>query len=317
MMRAIGDYFVGLAGAFGQGWTRFWFTPSDPATVSAIRVLAGTLAVYLHATLAFDLVAFFGPDGLLPATDIAPLERYTVSYLNYLTTPAELWVVHLIGLAVLVLFAAGYKTRLTAVLALVVFLADVNRAPMITGRAESVLAMVMLYLCIAPCGRRFSIDAILARRTAKIPGSQDPELSTFATIATRLMQVHLALLVAMMGLSQLGGDVWWNGLGIWFLIVRHESRLVDFTWLHTFPLVIDFWSHALVLFELVFPVLIWVRLARPLLLAVGFVLWVLLALVTGDVTFAVAMCVASLSFVPPEFVRGLTARSAAGAAAAT
>ena len=67
-----------------QGWTRFWFTPSDPATLSAMRLLIGAGRVYLHATLSFDLVAFFGPNGLLPTAEIAPLEGGTFSYLNYL-----------------------------------------------------------------------------------------------------------------------------------------------------------------------------------------------------------------------------------------
>lgn len=302
-MKHIRQYFARLAEAFGRGWTRFWFTPSDPATVSAIRLLAGLVAIYLHVTLSFDLIAFFGPGGLLPAGEISPLEGDTFSYLNYLSTPAELWTVHLIGLGVLVLFAAGFFTRVTSIVALVVLLSDVHRAPMITGPTESVLAMVMLYLCLAPCGRRFSLDAVMAARQGPLLGVPHPRSSTAATIATRLMQVHLALLVAMMGLSQLGGDVWWNGLGMWFLITREQSRLVDFTWLHATPQLIDFWSHAVVFFELSFPLLIWIPLARPLVMFFGLLIWGSLALVTGDVTFALMMVIASLAFVPPELVR--------------
>lgn len=309
MIKAVTNYFARLSSALGQGWTRFWFTPSDADTVSAIRLLAGLIVVYLHATLSLDLIAFFGPKGLLPVADIAPLEGATFSYLNYLSTPAELWTVHLLGLAVLVLFAAGAFTRVTSILALLVFLSDVHRAAMITGPTESILAMVLLYLCLAPCGRRFSIDAVLRARKSRPPGAPQPQPSTMATIATRLMQVHLALLIAMMGFSQLAGEVWWNGLGIWFLITREQSRLVDFTWLHTSPLVIDFWTHLVVLFELSFPLLVWIRLARPLMLALGLLVWTSLALVTGDITFALALCVASLAFVPPALVRACVERS--------
>ncbi|MEX0677279.1 MAG: hypothetical protein WD063_09400 [Pirellulales bacterium] len=309
MIKQVTPYFARLTEAFGAGWTRFWFTPSDPATVSAIRLVCGLVVVYLHATLSFDLIEFFGPDGLLPVGDILPLERYTFSYLNYLSTPAELWTLHLLGLVVLVLFAAGFWTRATSILAWVVFLSDVNRAPMISGPTDSIAAMVMLYLCLAPCGRRFSIDALILARKGTTPAIPPSELSTAATIATRLIQVHLAMLVAMMGLSQLGGEVWWNGLGMWYLITREQSRLVDFTWLHGSPLVIDFWSHAVVLFELAFALLIWIPLARPLLLAFGLVIWTSLALVTGDITFGLMLCVASLAFVPPAVVRSLVERS--------
>jgi hypothetical protein len=315
MMKLVTEYFARLSRAFGEGWTRFWFTPSDPTTLSALRLCTGLVVVYLHATLALDLIAFFGPEGLLPAPDIAPLEGRAFSYLNYLRAPAELWIVHLLGLVILLAFAAGFLTRFTSIAALVVFLSDVNRAPMITGRTEVVVAMLLLYLCLGPSGRRFSIDALLAARKSTPKDSLPP--STAATVATRLIQVHFALLVAMMAFSQLAGDVWWSGLGLWFLITREQSRLVDFTWLHATPKAIDFWAHAVVLFELAFPLLVWIRLARPILLVLGVLVWTSLALVTGDVTFALVMCIASLAFVPGELMRSVTDRwfgKAAGAA---
>ncbi len=315
MMRAVIDYFQRLADALGQGWTRFWFTPSDPAALSAIRLVVGAIVVYLHATLSFDLVAFFGPAGLLPVVDIAPLEGNVFSYLNYLSTPAELWTAHLAGLAILVMFAVGLWTRLTAVLALVVFLSDVNRAPMITSLTEPIAAMVMLYLCLAPCGRRYSLDAVLARRKPTDPRkvAADEPLSTMATISTRLIQVHLALFVAMMGFSKLSGDVWWIGTGMWWLMSRPESRLVDFTWLHRTPMLIDAWTHLVLLVELAFPILIWVPLARPLMLALAVLVWVSIALVTGEVTFALMMMAASLAFVSPAVFQACCS----GASAAT
>ncbi len=176
MIKSTGRYVQQLSNAFGEAWNRFWFTPSDPATVSAMRLLTGLVVVYLHATLSWDLVAFFGPHGLLPAVDISPLEGNTISYMNGLSTPTELWAVHLLGLVVLVAFAVGFWTRVTSVLALIVFLSVVNRAPMITGCTESVLAVVMLYLCLAPCGQRFSIDAWLAARKGTLLGGAPPGL---------------------------------------------------------------------------------------------------------------------------------------------
>ena len=312
-MQRLTAYFARLADGFGEGWTRFWFTPSDSSTVSAIRLLIGAVVVYWHATLALDLTALFGPDGLLPATEIAPLEGGTWSYLNLLSTPGELWTVHLLGLAVLLLFTAGWWTRITTILALIVFLSDVNRAPMITSLTEPVAAMVLLYLCLAPCGARFSIDAWLARRrTTAISEPPVAGLSTMTTIATRLIQVHLALLVAMMGFSQLGGEPWWNGSGIWWLMARPESRLVDFTGLYASPMLIDAWTHLIVLFELSFPMLIWIRLARPMLLALAAVVWGSLALVTGDIPFALTLMIASLAFVSPDvFARCCVPRTAA------
>jgi hypothetical protein len=302
MMKSVSDYFARLTAAVGDGWARFWFTPSDPATVSALRLLTGLVVVYLHATLSLDLMTFFGPAGLLPVFEIAPLEGNTFSYLNYASSPAELWSLHLLGLVALVLFAAGLWTRITTVLALVVFLSVVHRAPMITGRTDVVVAMVLLYLCIAPCGRRFSLDAWLAARKNKARAAAPLAPSTTATIAMRLIQVHLCLLIAMMAFSQLSGDVWWSGLGMWFLITRQESRLIDFTWLESSPFAVDLWTHLVIGFEFLFPILIWVRMLRPLLLGLGLVVWTSLALVTGDITFSLMLVIAGLAFVSPESI---------------
>ncbi len=322
MIHLVIDYFARLARGVGQGWTRFWFTPTDPAAVCAIRLFAGMVIVYLHATLLPDLVPLFGAEGLLPSADIAPLGGDVFSYLNFLSRPAELWTVHLIGLAVLVLFAAGLWTLWTAPLSLVVFLSDVHRAPMITGRAEIVAAMVLLYLCFAPCGRRFCLQRLARKQPVPnslsvgatapgdlAPNSGDGDRSTLATIATRLIQVRRCLLVAMMAFSQLAGEAWWSGSGIWWLIARPESRLFDLTWLYKMPRVMDVWSHAVVLFELAFPLLIWIPLARPLMLGLGVAIWSSLALVTGETPFALMMMIASMAFVSPSILRTCCRRS--------
>ena len=311
MIKQVTDYLARLAAGFGEGWTRFWFIPSDPTTLSAIRLFTGAVVVYLHATLSFDLIRFFGPDGLLGTSEIAPLEANSFSYLNYLSTPSELWTAHWIGLAVLIAFMAGWLTRITSILALVVFLSDIHRAPMITGRTESIAAMVMCYLCLAPCGRRFSLDRRIARRAALATSAglvADQGLSTSATIATRLIQVHLALLVAMMGFSKLLGETWWSGGGVWWLIARSESRSIDLTSLYLTPKLIDLWTHAIVLFEVGFPVLIWVPLARPLLLAAAVVVWGSLALITGETTFAVMLMISSMAFISPGALRACCRR---------
>ena len=309
MIKHVSDYFARLGGAFGAGWTGFWFTPSDPAMLGLIRLLTGLVVVYLHATLTFDLVDLFGPNGLLPAAEIAPLEQNTWSYLNYFSSPGELMGAHLVGLAVMVLFAVGLWTRVTSVGALVVFLSDVNRAPMITSRTEIIAAMLLFYLCFAPCGRRLSIDWLLARRARGAVATQAGELSTMATIATRLIQVHLALLVAMMGLSKLLGESWWNGEAVWWLLARRES-LGDWSSLRSNPKLVELWTHAVVYFELAFPVLVWVPLARPLVLAAGVLVWASIGVATGELTFALLMCIAALAFIPPSAFALLPGKSA-------
>jgi hypothetical protein len=117
----------------------------------------------------------------------------------------------------------------------------------------------------------------------------------------------------MAGLTMLAAEPWWNGLAMWWLIARPESRLVDLTFLHAYPFAINLWTHGVVAFQLLFGVLIWNRLARPLLFGIAIVVWVPLALVTGHLAYFTMLLIASSAFVSADGMRtwlGMTGRTA-------
>ena len=49
-----------------EAWNEFWFSPTSPSTLSAIRVLAGMMLLYTHLVWSFGLTGFFGQNGYLP-----------------------------------------------------------------------------------------------------------------------------------------------------------------------------------------------------------------------------------------------------------
>jgi hypothetical protein len=309
-MNPIGNYVEQLAERFGAGWNRFWFTPADPRGVCTLRLLTGLLAVWYLLSFSADLVTWFGPDGILPVETVAQMTREPdgswnarLSYLYYAVTPGQLRGVHVAGLAVLTAFTAGIATRISSILALIVVLSYVHRAPVITGPFEPILALLLFYLCFAPCGQTLSIDSWL-RRTGRWPAKSragtPPDLaspSVSARVCLRLIQVHVAGIYAISGLTKLGGsDTWWMGQAMWWLIARSESRMVDVTWLATHPYLVNAWTQGVVILEIAFAVLIWNRWARPLLLVASTLHWILIGLVTGLVSFAAAMLVANVAF---------------------
>ena len=308
MLSAISDYFRTLGHAFAQGWNRFWFLPSDPYPLGVIRLLTGLIAIWVHVTLLSDLTRLFAAGGWLPVDVVerTTIRGYPLSYLNFASSPTDLLIAHCLGLVVLVLFTLGYWTRLTSILALIVMLSDVHRAPMITTMVEPVVTMVMFYLCLGPAGASWSLDEWLKRRKAAAAGSfvQPPSKSFTATLSLHLIQVHLAMLYATMGAAKLMGSAWWTGLGVWWLVTRPESRSADLTGMPLF--LTNFWSHAIIAFELGFAILIWVRLARPLLLGIAVLMWLLMAILTGQVAFSLMMLVANLSFCSPDWLRSCT-----------
>jgi hypothetical protein len=313
MLTAVSDYFCTLGRTLADGWNWFWFTPADPYPLGVIRFFTGLIACWLQLCLLPDMGRFFATGGWIPLDVIQQtvVHGYPFSYLDYFHTPASLVAVQCVALGVLVAFTLGLWTRLTSVLALVVMLSSIHRAPMLTTQVEPIVTMVLFYLCLGPARASWSLDRRIARRAAAGLGSgavrtDRPAPSFSASLSLRLIQVHLAMLCATMGTSMLMGmgeaPVWWIGAGVWWLATRPESRLADLTGMHGY--VVNFWSHAIVVVELAFPILIWVRVARPLLLAIAGLVWLSLGLLTGQMAFALMLLVASLSFCSPEWLRG-------------
>ncbi|HJT32724.1 MAG TPA: hypothetical protein VJ783_11845 [Pirellulales bacterium] len=322
-MTVIGDYLATLTREFGAGWNRFWFTPADVSTLGAIRLGAGLVLLYWLATFTPDLTAYFGPDGLAPQSILRNLEEpvrdgrlfvvpqqvreslprpHRWSLLNLLHTPKELMLGHTAALVIALLFAVGLFTRVTTPLALLVLLSYIHRGPVFTSQVEPILAFVMLYLCFGPAGKAWSFDHWLAlRRHSRQLTAGDVmkcRKSSAAAISLRLIQVHLALVYALMAIGKLSSPVWWQGTGVWWLIARADAPLVDLTGLHSFPHLVSIWTYAVVLWQATLPILIWHPLARPLLLVVNAIMWGLLAPVTGLLDCALMMVIASLAFVP-------------------
>lgn len=308
MVRA---YLQELLSRFGRGWTQFWFNPIDPLTLCWLRILSGGMLCYWLATITPDLLHWFGPQGLVPVETVRQMMGSTprFSYLDYLSAPSELWSAHVVALAVAVCFTLGLLTRVSAVLSLVIALSYMHRAPMITDRMEPVLVMVLAYLCLAPCGAYLSLDRLWkSKRAADVPEWKrkelnEPKKSVAANIATRLTQLHLAAIYAMMALAQLQGAPWWEGTAIWWLMANDSSRLIDLTALQAYPDLIHAWTHGTWLAEFTFPILVWHPLVRPLVLIAVTLMWVYLIAITGLVSYGLMMIFAGLAFVSPGLLK--------------
>ena len=310
-MKAIAAYCGRLSQTAGGAWNDFWFDRLDPASMGVLRIFVGLAALWFLLSYSTDLIAWFGPEGVLPPESVRQLSRadvefhFRLSHLNYVTSPAGIWICHLAALTAALAFTVGIFTRFTSVLTLAAVLSYVHRAPILIGQFEPVLTMSLFYLCIAPAGAFLSLDRFVFRRKADQPADGAPEGSLAANIATKLMQIHVAAIYVMMGLMKLGGECWWTGEAVGWLIYRPETSLIDLSFLHLYA--VNAWTHAIVLFELSFPLLVWVRPLRPIVLAVAVVMWTLLAVLTGLVSFCAMMIVVNLVFVPPEFWRSVRA----------
>src|SRR3954467_7977076 len=127
-----------------EAWNEFWFTPSSPSTLSAIRVLAGMMLLYTPLVWSFNLTGFFGENGYLPQQLVhdvnvaendpdgpngpAPAaERFRLSHFNYVHGSKMMWTIHIAALAVFFLLTIGLFSRTMACLAYLFAVSYANR----------------------------------------------------------------------------------------------------------------------------------------------------------------------------------------------
>ncbi|HEY2759430.1 MAG TPA: hypothetical protein VGI75_01765, partial [Pirellulales bacterium] len=301
----------------GRGWTRFWFTPSDPIVLSLLRALVGLVALWWYLSILPNLQEWFGPNGIFPlsmAMEWRGDSGFAISILDYVHTGSQLWLVYILGLISILMMVFGLLTRITTIAAFLFVLSFIHRAPMMSRPVDDLLPLLMFYLCLGPAGASFSIDSVIRKwRQPQDPGAAMPAMpliqwSSAATVAIRLIQIHLALIYGAMLIAQLQGAAWWQGTAVWWLMARPESRLVNLTFLsgtgeQALTYMMNLCTYAVLLYELCFAVLIWNPLARPILLVAGVLIWGGLALVGGAISFCVLMFVANLAFLPAETLR--------------
>ncbi len=314
-MNQLRYYFRGLSAEVGSRWNRFWFEPSDAYDLCVFRFAVGILALIWQLSYSPDLMRWFGPQGWF---DGGVLNQWLTAEstsgfsgrLSFLYMPDRLglWVCHVISAVVLTAFALGLFTRVTSILSFVVVLAYVHRAPFVCGATEVVLTMMVGYLCLAPCGEAFSLSTWISKRSPANSG-RTIRRTSWATLARRLLQVHLVAIYLIMALSKLGAATWWNGEAIWWLAAQPLSQKFDFSNLRDVPLVLNLWTYAILISEFSFAVCVWNLWLRPLVLVATTISWISLAVATGSLALPITMIVAGLVFVPSWFWKHLFARS--------
>jgi uncharacterized membrane protein YphA (DoxX/SURF4 family) len=297
-----------------EAWNEFWFTPTNPATLSAIRVFAGAMLFYTHLVWSFDLSGFFGPSGWLPSQLMFDVHQYmnggldaparwNWSYFHYLPdSPGLLWAVHIAALAVFFLLMIGFFSRTMAVLAYVIAVSYANRVtPGAYFGLDKINCLLAMYLMLGPCGARYSLDRIWRLRRGA-PREVPPSIA--ANVAIRLLQLHMCIIYLFSGLGKLQGESWWNGYAVWMSSANLEYQfLVDMTWLANHPWLINVLTHATVFWELFYCALVWPRLTRPWVLAMAVAVHLGIAIAYGMPTFGLVMLIGNLAFVAPETVR--------------
>jgi len=205
---------------------------------AALRIGFGTIWVLFLVREYSERDAAWGPDSpWTPALDHA----YAANghWAGWITawftsvgdlTRAEFDWFYLLTLAIGVLFALGWHTRVVSILFMWTVLALENRAPLLTDGGDNILVLMAVYLVFAACAEYWSLDA--RRRARKAPQPRKPvigwrgELAAARRQSVTLMHNGAVLVIAAQvcviyttaGLSKVQGTMWQNGSAMGYVL---------------------------------------------------------------------------------------------------
>jgi len=324
LLSEIAAYLKDLAGSALRAWCGFFFAPSDPTPLGLTRVAVGALLFWNVAILGLDLHEYLGSEGWIgPEAARAYLANNSPwAWSFWFWVPDRFLSVVWAGcLLVLALFTLGLWSRVTAVLAWAIAISVVRRAPAALFGFDQMISTWALYLAaFGASGQAVSLDRFifrfrairrnrdnLGRRGVDLirgaPGA--PPASVSANLSLRMLQLHLAMIYGSAGLSKLMGPEWWNGTAMEMIVLTPEFRRFDLPWLFRYPTQLALATHFGLLLEIVYPVLIWFRKLRPLVITSVVFLHVGIDLMLGLTEFGLAMIVANITFMSGFWLRGL------------
>ena len=315
MVRLLGTIRRGLASSIEsrlRQWDEFWFQPEDPLALGVLRILTGLMLIYTHLVWGIKLEAFLGPNGFQDHLLVRVLEPASTAWsLWWLVPEHALVAVHWTCVAVLVLYTLGFWTTVTKWAAPVITISYANRVPNANFGLDQINAMLAIYLALGPCGARLSLDRVWrvyrhGVRSLREQGhwSMPAVLpSSSARLVTRLIQVHMCVIYFFSGVSKLKGDAWWNGEAIWMALSNTEYQTTDMTWLAWYPWLSDMATHATVLWEMTFWLLVWRTAWRPVILLIGISMHLGIGVCLGMWTFGLIMICTYICYIPPGTLR--------------
>jgi len=122
-------------------------------------------------------------------------------------------------------------------------------------------------------------------------------------VGYRLVQIHLCIIYAYTGLEKFKGETWWEGTAVWYVVSNDNIVPFNMEFFQYVPSLVALMTFSTLIFEVYFPVAIWLKPLRNFWLFLGICLHGLSAIFMGLIFFAPIMLAAYLFFVDPILVK--------------
>lgn len=281
-----------------KAWDKFFFDPVSTLPLGLFRFLFGLNALIMYSIRIKDWRFYFTDEGFVQAKDAATtLPEFFQSPLAWVPQNEALTLgLHIVFLIALLFLCVGLFGRVAAIVAMWLHVVFMQRNYGIVYGADIISAFLFFTLALTDNDRSFSLRALLGR--AKKPTGTLNQMLT--TVGVRFLQIQICVVYGYTGLEKMKGPSWWDGTAVWAVLGNRQLMMFDTSWLREIPLIIVFATFTTLLFEIYFPVLVWLDKTRRWLLLFGVALHAGIAVSVGLVFFSVAMVSTYFIYIPPE-----------------
>lgn len=288
-------------------WDRVWFSRFDPLPLACFRISFGLLLFVMWIALAPNWEPYYAADGI-PSLHETLGGRVRDWWDLFLWTegmiPMRVW--WWVGASATMALIVGWQTRVCTVLLFLLQSSMIHRNLAMVNGEDLVVRMLLLYGCFAPLHHALSIDRWLRQRRLRSAGRDPSDTPLPLVWPVRLMQVNVALIYLIslpVKLTDSSGE-WIRGDAIYWSMMSNMWGCWPWPWMFYGSIGLGLsrlMTYGTALIEGAFPLLVWFRRTRPVVLTAITALHLGIALLIPNVTFfTLAMACAFWVFAPAE-----------------
>jgi len=261
-----------------NAWNKFWFESDGSSQMRLFSRVFATLFFLYVVTRTPDLRIAYTNEGILPLSVLNdfPETHLRFSILRVFDSIGLVWIMQVTLLASLLCIIFGFIPRAAAIVAFILHLNFLNRNMVMVYGVDMISSVFLFYICLGDYRR----TSATRKRDWK---------TELGSVAYRLAQIQVCIIYAFAGLDKVKGPSWWNGDALWYVFFNPQYAALDFSWVAHFPFVVMALTYSSVIWEVYFPVLVWVKPVRYPVLIFGVLLHIGIGLTMSMPSFGFLM----------------------------
>ncbi len=266
---------------FIKAWNDFFFSRFDPMAIAIFRIFLG-IAILLM------LLAGFSSWEDIYSKEIVSSERWSI-FVKYFW-----W----LGFVFSITFILGLFTKFSTIVLYFLFHSMINSNPFIAGGHDYVVRMLLLFSCFAPLNYSLSVDSFFNKRNKGLP----------LIWSVRLIQISVVLVYMITFLYKLVRDsAWLSGDAVYYILTSNtwgrfpcQELFISF---NGSLLLCKIATYTVLLVEGLFPILVWFKRTKLLVICAVTVFHILIAIKMLHVTFFSLVMISTMwIFIPSSTI---------------